>query len=149
MFSTQSQCGLPSNYQESYIYDENLLCSYAQDHLGAHPSGMGGWYAPACSFEASPWAWQWGEGIRTQEVCDVSQSLQFSLLNEYRFGRVPPLTTNIRRVSHGHTYNLLVLWTKPRRLSPGRLEAQSSTTTGSRSSAPSQYIRSRRGSGLT
>ena len=73
MFSTKSYYGLLSSYQESYTLDERTLCPYTQGYLGAHPSVMGGWCAPACSHEASPWAWQWDGGIRTQEVCDTFQ----------------------------------------------------------------------------
>ena len=74
MFSAQSHYGFASGYQNSYAFDENMLYSYTQGYLGAHPSAMGGWHAPACNLEVSPWAWQWSEGIRTQEVRNVFQS---------------------------------------------------------------------------
>ncbi|KAF9647712.1 hypothetical protein BDM02DRAFT_3129548 [Thelephora ganbajun] len=67
MFSTQSPYGFTSCYQKTYTFHENMLCSYAQGYLGVYPDMLRGWYTPASSHEVSPWAWQWSEGMRTQE----------------------------------------------------------------------------------
>ena len=84
MFSVQSTLGFASGYQNSYIFDEAMLCFYAQDHLGVYPNVLGGLYAPAPDSEVSPWAWQWGEGT-VDEVRDLFQS---------------PPTHHTERVSH-------------------------------------------------
>ena len=73
MFTAQSNCGFVPGCQSSYVYGNNMLCSYTQGYLGVYPNALGGWDAPARGFEASPWAWQWSERIATQQVCAVFQ----------------------------------------------------------------------------
>jgi len=75
MFSSvQYTYCLVSDYPKPYVPDENALYSNAQDHSGVHPSMLGALYAPATNYEVSPWAWQWSEGVRYQEVGDSPQS---------------------------------------------------------------------------
>jgi hypothetical protein len=91
MFSTQSNYGFASSYPKPYTFNENMLCSYTQGYLGVHPSVLGCWYAPARSSEVGPWAWQWNERIRTQEVRDKFPPLQPNVLNEpVSAGPYPP-----------------------------------------------------------
>jgi len=75
MFPTQSTYGFASVYPQPYIFGGNMLCSYTQDYPGVHSSTLGERYSPTPSSEVSPWAWQWNEGMRNQEVCDTIQSL--------------------------------------------------------------------------
>ena len=89
MFPIHSTFGFASGYSKPYLFDEEGLCFYAQDHLGVYPSMLGGLYAPPPNSEVSPWAWQWNEGTRIQEVCDL---LQF------------PSTQYTERVSHWQDY---------------------------------------------
>jgi len=74
MFSTQSNRGFIPGYQNPYALGRNALGSYTQGYIGVRPNALRGWDAPAPGFGASPWAWQWGEGIRSQRVCDTVQS---------------------------------------------------------------------------
>jgi len=74
MFSVQSTFGFASGYPKPYISDEEVLFFYAQDYLDVYPNMLGSLYAPAPNSEVSPWAWQWNEGTRIQEVCDLLQS---------------------------------------------------------------------------
>jgi hypothetical protein len=119
MFPIQSTFGFAFGHPKSYISDEDMLCFYAQDYFGVYPNMLGGWYAPAPNSGVSPWAWQWSERTRIQEVCDCSPPLQLSIPNEYRIGRILSLTTHTRRASHKRRYNPPVLWTKRRPLSAG------------------------------
>jgi len=74
MFPIQSTFGFASGRSQPYAFHEDMLCFYAQDHLGVYPSMLGGLYAPASNSEVSPWAWQWGKGTSTQKVCNLLQS---------------------------------------------------------------------------
>jgi len=89
MFPIQPTFGFASGHSQPYTFDEDMLCSYAQDYLRVYPSMLGGFYAQASNSEVSPWAWQWGERTRIQKVCNFLQS---------------PLTQHTERVSHWQDY---------------------------------------------
>ena len=73
MFSTQFDSGFVPNYQNPYVYCTNVQCFHTQGYLGAHSNALVGWDAPTSGFEAGPWAWQWNERARLQQVCAAAQ----------------------------------------------------------------------------
>lgn len=67
MFPVHSTFGFASGYQQPCLFVENASGPYAQGYFGVPPNTLGDYHAPVRGNEASPWAWQWSEELRTQE----------------------------------------------------------------------------------
>ena len=72
--------------------------------------------------------------------------LRFSILKEYRFYRILPLTTHTAPASRCHNYDPHTQWNKPFPLYGTYLETSSTTRKDPKLPAPGQSIHSRSGS---
>jgi hypothetical protein len=57
------------DYRTLDAFKEQIFGSCTQENFAVYQSMLGGWFAPACNYEVSPWPWQWSGETTIQKVC--------------------------------------------------------------------------------
>lgn len=102
MLPVYPEHGFTLGHRKPHILGEQTFASYSQEDPVLYINTLGTWCAQTYDYEASPWAWQWNKETMTQKVSYERASFDLSFI----YGE-----------PHSQGYNLLMSWSKHRRLS--------------------------------